>query len=191
MAPKILFVLTSHSQLGNTGNPTGWYLPELAHPYTVLSAAGAEITLISPKGGAAPLDPSSVSASSSDSTSQEFLKTQSKLWETTQPLSSFLGKADGYDALFYVGGHGPMFDLKTDGQSHELIREFWEKGKVVSAVCHGPAALVDVKLKDGGYLVGGREVTGFTNVEEDQVGLTGAMPYVSLLVSSPCFSALF
>jgi len=178
MAPKILFVLTSHDQMGDTGKPTGWYLPEFAHPYDVLEKAGADITIASPKGGEAPLDPSSVEAFKSDEASQTFLKTKESLWKNTHKLSDFAGKAKEFDALFYVGGHGPMFDLANDATSHKIINEFWEAGKVVSAVCHGPAALVNVKLADGSYLIKGKEVTGFSNVEEDQAGLSSAMPFL-------------
>ena len=178
MAPKILFVLTSHNQLGNTGKPTGWYLPEFAHPYDVLEKAGVDITIASPKGGEAPLDPSSVEAFKNDEASQNFLKNKESLWKSTHKLSDFAGKAKDYSALFYVGGHGPMFDLATDLTSHQIINEFWEAGKVVSAVCHGPAALVNAKLSDGTYLIKDKEVTGFSNVEEDQAGLSKAMPFL-------------
>ena len=178
MAPKVLFVLTSHNQLGNTGKPTGWYLPEFAHPYNVLEKAGVDITIASPKGGEAPLDPSSVEAFKNDEASQNFLKNKESLWKNTHKLSDFAGKAKDYSALFFVGGHGPMFDLATDPTSHKIVNEFWEAGKVVSAVCHGPAAIVNVKISDGNYLIKDKEVTGFSNVEEDQAGLSKAMPFL-------------
>lgn len=178
MAPKVLFVLTSHGQLGNTGKPTGWYLPELAHPYDVLEKAGVDITIASPKGGEAPLDPASVEAFKNDEVSQTVLKNKSDLLRNTHQLSRFVGKAGDYDALFYVGGHGPMFDLATDSTSHKVITEFWDAGKVVSAVCHGPAALVNVKLSDGSYLIQDKELTAFSNAEEDQMGFSEAMPFM-------------
>jgi len=170
-------VLSSHASftVKGTHRPTGWYLPEFAHPYNALSSH-AEITVASPAGGEAPLDPSSIDKS--DEESMEFLENQSALWKTTKKLDEFKGKANEFAAIFYVGGHGPMFDLATDSTSHEIIREFWESGKVVSAVCHGPAALANVKLGDGSYLVSGSKVTGFSNVEEEQVGLTEAMPFL-------------
>ncbi|CZT20613.1 related to NonF protein, involved in nonactin biosynthesis [Ramularia collo-cygni] len=177
MAPKVLFVLSSHDQMGNTGKPTGWYLPEFAHPYYKLEGK-ADITVVSPKGGAAPLDPSSVEMFKEDPESKKFLAEKESLWKNTEVLSKYLGKASEFDAIFYVGGHGPMFDLATDSQSHQLIKEFYEAGKVVSAVCHGPAALANVKLSDGSYLVNGNEVTGFTNAEEDQVQLSSVMPFM-------------
>ncbi|MCJ1465895.1 hypothetical protein MMC07_004514 [Pseudocyphellaria aurata] len=178
MAPKVLIVLTSHDQLGDTGRPSGWYLPEFAHPYDVLEKAGVDITVASPKGGEAPLDPSSIEAFKSDEASQNFLTNKTDLWKNTQRLSEFVGKAGDYDALFYVGGHGPMFDLATDSTSHKVIAEFWDAGKVVSAVCHGPAALVNAKLSDGSYLIQDKELTAFSNAEEDQMGLSKAMPFM-------------
>jgi len=176
MAPKVLFVLTSHDKMGNTGNPTGWYLPEFAHPYEVL-APHTEITIASPLGGAAPLDPSSVEAFKSDAVSVKFLKDRESLWKNTEKLSSFLGMAGEFEAIFFVGGHGPMFDLATDETSHKLLNEFYTHNKIISAVCHGPAALTHVKLPSGGYLLDGQPVTGFSNTEEDAVGLSSAMPF--------------
>ncbi|KAI4128093.1 MAG: hypothetical protein LQ347_004312 [Umbilicaria vellea] len=174
--PKVLFVLTSHNKMGSTGHPTGWYLPEFAHPYDVL-APHTQITVSSPAGGEAPLDPSSVEATKDDKASVDFLNNQQSLWKNTEKLSSFVGRAKEFDAIFYVGGHGPMFDLATDETSHQIIREFYEADKIVSAVCHGPAALVNAKLSDGSYLIKGSAVTGFSNVEEDAVQLTAAMPF--------------
>jgi len=176
MAPKVLFVVTSHAQLGDTGKPTGWYLPEFAHPYDVLKDH-VKITVASPKGGEAPLDPSSVEASKDDKISVNFLHKEETLWKNTEKLEKFLGHAGDYEAIFFVGGHGPMFDLATDATSHKLINEFYSHNKIVAAVCHGPAALTHVKLASGGYLLDGQPVTGFSNTEEDQVGLTSAMPF--------------
>ncbi|OAP56945.1 hypothetical protein AYL99_09057 [Fonsecaea erecta] len=175
--PRVLFVLTSHSVLGATGKPTGWYLPEFAHPFHELHEV-ADIIVASPVGGEAPLDPGSVESWKQDEVSVQFLDNQSSLWKNTRKLESFLGKAKDFAAIFYVGGHGPMFDLATDATSIQLIREFFEGGKVVAAVCHGPAALVNVKLSDGSYLVADAEVTGFSNAEEDAVGLSQFMPFM-------------
>lgn len=197
-APKILVVLTSHDKLGDTGKPTGWYLvspfslaltptpphlynsppltthqSELAHPYEVLTSQGFQLTLASPTGGPAPLDPSSIEAASNDDSSQRFLKEQNALWEATEPLISFLGRADEFAALFFPGGHGPMFDLAVDPTSQALVQEFADKGKVVAAVCHGPAALVGA-----GKVLEGKAVTGFTNAEEEAVGLDGVVPFL-------------
>jgi putative intracellular protease/amidase len=135
------------------------------------------MTIASPAGGEAPLDPASIEMFKSDAGSVAFLQ-KKHLWENTAKLSTFLGKADEFDAIFFPGGHGPMFDLAGDATSQKLIAEFAEKGKVVSAVCHGPAALVNVKLSNGKHLLEGKKVTGFTNVEEEQVGLTKVVPFL-------------
>ena len=175
-SPKVLVVLTSHSKLGDTGKPTGWYLSELAHPYSVLTSHGLTLTLASPNGGASPVDPASIDASrsSNDDISETFLAEQSPLWETTAPLSSFRGRADEFAAIFYPGGHGPMFDLASDATSQALIAEFADKGKVVAAVCHGSGALIGV---EGGRFLEGKRVTGFSNAEEEAVGLDGVVPF--------------
>ena len=174
--PSILFVLTSHNKLGPLDKPTGWYLPELAHHYHVLRNKG-DITVASAKRDEAPLDPASIEAGKDD-VSVNFLKNDEAVWKNTQKLSDFTGKAKDFDAIFYVGGHGPMFDLVDDTTSQQLIKEFWEEGKIVSAVCHAPAVLYDVKLSDGSLLVAGKEVTAFTNAEEEQVGLSKAVPFL-------------
>jgi len=176
MAPKVLFVLTSHNKIDKINKPTGWYLPELAHPYEVL-APHTEIIIASPAGGEAPLDQGSVDAFKEDPVSSEFFKTKESVWKKTEKLESFLGRADEFEAIFYVGGHGPMYDLATLPASHKLINEFYAANKIVSAVCHGPAALVEVKLPSGEYLISGSKVTGFSNTEESTVGMTDAMPF--------------
>ncbi|KAK1067062.1 hypothetical protein LTR33_011441 [Friedmanniomyces endolithicus] len=176
MAPKVLIVLSSHDKLGDTGKKTGWYLPEFAHPYYKLEGK-ADLTIASPKGGAAPLDESSVEAAKDDE-STKFLREKESLWKDTEKLSSFLGKADQFDAVFYVWGHGPMFDLAVDKDSQQLIKEFYEAGKIVSAVCHGPIVFANVKLSDGSYLVKDQQMTGFTNEEEEQAGLTKVLPFL-------------
>ncbi|MCJ1358477.1 MAG: hypothetical protein MMC33_008477 [Icmadophila ericetorum] len=173
--PKVLFVLTSHNKLGNLDKPTGWYLPEMAHPYHVL-APHAQITVASPSGGEAPLDPSSIEAFKEEKQSTDFLNTKQELWKTTEKLSDV--KASDYDAIFYVGGHGPMFDLSGDKLSQKLIADAYESGKIVAAVCHGPAAFVNVTLSSGKHLLEGVPVTGFSNEEEEQAGLTDAMPFL-------------
>jgi len=175
--PKVLFVLTSHGKMGDAGKPTGWYLPEFAHPYEIL-APHVQIVIASPSGGAAPLDPSSVEASKEDPISVNFLKKREELWTKTEKLENFVGKAGDFEAIFFVGGHGPMWDLATSATSHTLINEFFSHSKIISAVCHGPAALVNVKLPSGEYLLDSSPVTGFSTAEEDQVGLTSAMPFI-------------
>ncbi|KAL6849086.1 hypothetical protein ACO1O0_008616 [Amphichorda felina] len=177
MAPKILIVLTSADKIESINRPTGWFLPELAHPYDVL-APKAELVIASPKGGVAPLDPGSVEMSKNDESSVNFLNTKKAVWENTRPIKEFLGRAGEFDAVFYPGGHGPMFDLATDAQSIQLIQEFYAAGKLVSAVCHGPIVLGRVTLPDGTPLVKSKTVTGFTNEEEDQMQLSSAMPFL-------------
>ncbi|KAI0814184.1 DJ-1/PfpI family protein [Xylaria sp. FL0064] len=179
MAPKVLVVLTSFGHIEAANKPTGWFLPELSHPYDVLTGAGVEIVTASPKGGVAPLDPGSVEMSKEDASAQAFSREKKAVWEQTQPLSSFKGRADEFAALFYPGGHGPMFDLVDDADSIAIIEEFASKGKVVAAVCHGPVVFVNAKRKeDGKPLLAGREATGFSNAEEDAVGMSQYMPFM-------------
>ncbi|ESZ91424.1 putative chaperone protein HSP31 [Sclerotinia borealis F-4128] len=173
--PKVLFVLTSHDQMGNSGKPTGWYLPEFAHPYDIL-APHAQITIASVLGGASPLDPASIDAAKDD-ISVNFLKTQESLWKNTAPLADFVGKAAEFDAVFYVGGHGPMFDLAHNTKSHQIISEFHSQNRIIAAVCHGPAALAYAKLPSGKYFLEDTAVTGFSNTEEQNYGVLDAMPF--------------
>ncbi|KZZ92910.1 ThiJ/PfpI family protein [Moelleriella libera RCEF 2490] len=176
MAKKVLVVLTSADKIVKLDKPTGWYLPEFAHPYDVL-APKAEIVVASPKGGVAPLDPTSVEMFKSDESSVNFLKNNKHVWENTKPLKDFVGRSSEFDAIFYPGGHGPMFDLVTDPDSIKLVEEFYSAGKPVAAVCHGPIVFRDAKI-NGQPLLRGKKVTGFTNVEEDQVKLSDAMPFL-------------
>ncbi|KAM5344741.1 hypothetical protein ACJ41O_010603 [Fusarium nematophilum] len=178
MAPKVLVVLTSRGHMDN-GNPTGWYLPEFAHPYYQLvgsdeSNPKTEIVVASPAGGESPLDQVSVEMFKDDE-SVKFLNEKSALWKQTLPLKDFLGKANEFDAIFYPGGHGPMFDLVKDETSLKLIEEFYKAGKPVAAVCHGPIVFVNVTV-DGVPLLKGKEAAGFSNAEEDAVQLSSAMP---------------
>ncbi|KAJ5274026.1 ThiJ/PfpI [Penicillium angulare] len=175
--PNFLFVLSSQATLPSRGTPTGWYLPELVHPYNKL-APHFNIVISSPAGGEAPLDPYSIEATKDDSDCQAFLEENENLWKETEKLSSFLGRSAEFAGIFYVGGHGPMFDLATDLVSQALIREFYESSKVVSAVCHGPAALVNVKLSNGTYLVSNQTVTGLSDAEEEYMQFTRDMPFL-------------
>ncbi|KAF3055798.1 hypothetical protein GL218_06881 [Daldinia childiae] len=182
MAPKVLVVLTSYGEiLDSAGKPvqkTGWYLPEFAHPYEILSKK-CELVIASPKGGVAPLDPNSLQPwIKDDSSSIDFFNNKKSLWENTAKISDFLGRADEFDAIFYPGGHGPMFDLATDKDSIALINEFWAKGKVTAAVCHGPAVFVNVTLPSGENILKGKDVSAFSNAEEDASGMTKLMPFM-------------
>ncbi|WP_047530614.1 type 1 glutamine amidotransferase domain-containing protein [Pseudomonas sp. 11/12A] len=175
---KILMVLTSHDQLGNTGKKTGFWLEEFAAPYFAFKDAGVQLTLASPKGGQPPLDPKSDEPDAQTEATERFRKdaaAQSAL-ASTVVLSSV--KADDYDAIFYPGGHGPLWDLAEDKHSIALIEAFYKAGKPVAAVCHAPGVLRHAKGADGQPLVKGKKVTGFTNSEEEAVQLTHVVPFL-------------
>jgi putative intracellular protease/amidase len=174
----VLMVLTSHDRLGDTGRPTGFWLEEFAAPYYVLKDAGVDITIASPKGGAPPVDPKSDDPKSETPAMKRFKgdpEAQRALANTVK-LSSV--SADDYDAIFYPGGHGPLWDLAEDRNSIALIERFYAAGKPVGAVCHGPAALRQARAPDGSPLVQGKAVTGFTNSEEAAVELTNVVPFL-------------
>ncbi|PQP01634.1 MULTISPECIES: type 1 glutamine amidotransferase domain-containing protein [Pseudomonas] len=175
---KILMVLTSHDQLGNTGKKTGFWLEEFAAPYYTFKDAGAQLTLASPKGGQPPLDPKSDEPDAQTAATDRFRKdsaAQSAL-ASTVVLSTV--KAEDYDAVFYPGGHGPLWDLAEDTDSIALIEAFSKAGKPVAAVCHAPGVLRHVKDAHGQPLVKGKRVTGFTNSEEAAVQLTDVVPFL-------------
>lgn len=174
---RVLMVLTSHDQLGTTGRKTGFWLEELAAPYYVFKDAGASVTLASPKGGQPPLDPvSDVAAAASAATSRfKADAVANAQLANTLPLSG-VAAAD-FDAVFYPGGHGPLWDLAEDSGSIALIEATLAAGKPVAAVCHAPAVLRHVKSADGQLLVQGRRVTGFSNTEESAVGLGAIVPF--------------
>ncbi|WP_311238534.1 MULTISPECIES: type 1 glutamine amidotransferase domain-containing protein [unclassified Xanthomonas] len=175
---KILMVLTSHDQLGDTGKKTGFWLEEFAAPYYVFKDAGADITVVSPKGGQPPLDPKSDEPDAQTEATKRFKQDSDaqKVLATTHRLADV--KADDFDALFYPGGHGPLWDLAEDKQSIALIEAFAAADKPHGLVCHAPGALRHVKGSDGKPLVNGRRVTGFTNGEEEAVGLTKIVPFL-------------
>ncbi|CAA0104503.1 Protein/nucleic acid deglycase 1 [BD1-7 clade bacterium] len=173
---NILFVLTSHDQLGNTGEKTGFWIEEFAAPYYVLADNGATITLASPKGGQPPIDPKSELADFQTSATQRFdddKALQEKL-ANTQRLDQV--SADAFDAVFYPGGHGPLWDLTDNADSIRLIESFIAQNKIVSAVCHAPTVLLRVKDQQGNPWVNGKKVTAFSNSEEAAVGLTDVVP---------------
>ena len=175
---KILMVLTSHDQLGDTGKKTGFWLEEFAAPYYVFKDAGAQIVLASPKGGQPPLDPKSDEADSQTEATSRFKQdtaAQAALAHTTK-LSEVSGQ--GLDALFYPGGHGPLWDLAEDADSIKLIESMAAAGKTVAAVCHAPGVLRQAKAANGSPLVKGRQVTGFANSEEAAVQLTKVVPFL-------------
>jgi len=175
---KVLIVLTSHDTLGNTGRKTGFWLEELAAPYYAFKDAGAEIVLASPKGGKPPLDPKSNEPDAQTEFTHRFESDADAMAQlaNTVRLDS-VSQAD-FDTVFYPGGHGPLWDLAEDKHSIALIESFIAAGKHVAFVCHAPGVLRHVKTPEGKPLVEGRKVTGFTNTEEEAVGLTHVVPFL-------------
>jgi len=175
---KILMVLTSHDQLGDTGRKTGFWLEEFAAPYYVFKDAGADITLASPKGGQPPLDPSSDTEDAQTPATDRFKADEDAKDQLAHTKTLSTIDAKGFDAIFYPGGHGPLWDLSEDGDSIRLIEEFAQSDRPVGAVCHAPAVFKHPKSADGNALVSGKTVTGFTNTEEQAVGLTKVVPFL-------------
>jgi len=176
-AVNILIILTNHEDLGTTGKKTGWYLPELAHPYHVFDKENYKITLASPKGGIAPMDPSSAIAFKDDAICNEFLANANVMKQVNNTVPLCDVNAKDFKALFFAGGPGPMFDLPDNATSNQLACDVYEQGGVVSAVCHGPVGLANTKLSNGEYLVKGHEVTSITNSEEIAISLMEHMPF--------------
>jgi putative intracellular protease/amidase len=175
---KILIVLTSHDQLGDTGKKTGFWLEEFAGPYYVMLDAGAELTLASPAGGQPPLDPSSDVPDAQTKATDRFKNDEvaQQVLATTAKLSEI--DAAAYDAVFFPGGHGPLWDLAESADCKQLIEAFVARDCPVAAVCHAPAVFRHTKGVDGNPLVSGRRVTGFSNSEEAAVGLTDVVPFL-------------
>ncbi|MFX0541257.1 type 1 glutamine amidotransferase domain-containing protein [Roseovarius sp. S4756] len=175
---KILMVLTSHDKLGDTGNKTGFWLEEFAAPYYVFKDAGAEITLASPKGGQPPLDPTSDSDDAQTEATKRFKGDDAaqKDLANTEMLADV--SAAEFDAVFYPGGHGPLWDLSESADSAKLIEAFAASDRPVGAVCHAPAVFKHTKGAGGAPLVSGKSVTGFTNTEEEGVGLADVVPFL-------------
>jgi putative intracellular protease/amidase len=178
MFMKILLVLTSHDQLGDTGHKTGFWLDEFAAPYYVFKDAGAQLTLVSPKGGQPPLDPKSDDADAQTPATKRFKADPAAQQElaNTAPLNQV--DAADFDAVFYPGGHGPLWDLAEDATSIALIERFTALKKPVAAVCHAPGIFRHTKAANGQPLVSGKKVTGFSNSEEEAVQLTKVVPFL-------------
>jgi putative intracellular protease/amidase len=171
---KILFVVTSQDKKGNTGEATGYYLSEVAHPWEVLHNAGYEIDFVSPKGGKAPVDGFDLE----DSVNKKFWedeKYRAKIENTMKPGDV---KTEEYAAIFYAGGHGAMWDLADNKDLAKIAQKIYENNGIVSAVCHGPAGLVNIKLANGKYLVDGKKINAFTNEEETAVKLEKVVPFL-------------
>lgn len=175
---KILMVLTSHSELGDTGRKTGFWLEEFAAPYYVFLDAGEKITLASPKGGQPPLDPSSDEPSAQTESTKRFKQDKAAQHALANTVQLSGVDANQFDAVFYPGGHGPLWDLANEKDSVALIEKMIADDKPVALVCHAPGVLKDVKLSDGTPLVMGKHVTGFTNTEEEAVQLTKVVPFL-------------
>jgi putative intracellular protease/amidase len=175
---KILMVLTSHDKLGNTGEKTGFWLEEFAAPYYVFKDAGAAITLASPRGGQPPLDPKSDDPASQTESTHRFKADPAAQAVLASTLKLREVSAGDFDAVFYPGGHGPLWDLAEDASSITLIEAMLAAGKPVASVCHAPGVLRHPKTPDGTPVVKGKAVTGFTNTEEQAVGLTQVVPFL-------------
>ncbi len=175
---NILMILTSHDQLGDTGKKTGFWLEEFAAPYYVFKDAGAHITLASPKGGQPPLDPKSDESDAQTEATKRFKADAAAQKALSQTVRLAGLTAQQFDAVFYPGGHGPLWDLVNDADSIRLIETMHAAGKTVAAVCHAPAALRNAKAADGTPLVKGKKVTGFTNSEEEAAQLTKVVPFL-------------
>jgi len=175
---NILFVLTSHDRLGTTGERTGFWLEEFAAPYYAFLDAGASITLSSPKGGQPPVDPKSALPENQTEATRRFeadATAQAQLAVTRKLVDL---SATAFDAIFFPGGHGPMWDLVVDTTSIALIEAFAKAGKPVAAVCHAPVALINARGPDDKFLVSGKRVTGFSNEEEQAIGLASVVPFL-------------
>ncbi|WP_418264369.1 type 1 glutamine amidotransferase domain-containing protein [Flavobacterium faecale] len=174
---KVLFVLTSHSELGNTGEKTGFWTEEFAAPYYELLDKGVQIDIATPKGGQPPIDPKSEDPSFATEDTKRFDEDEKLLDQLKNTMKLAAVKSSDYDAVFYPGGHGPLWDLASDEKSAALIADFYLNNKPVAFVCHSPAVLKNVKV-NGEFLVKGKKLTGFSNTEEEAVGLTTVVPFL-------------
>ena len=175
---KVLMVLTSHSALGNTGEKTGFWIEEFAAPYYVLVDAGAVISIASPLGGQPPVDPKSEAPDAQTAATKRFYADLDAIDKVAYTIKLSEVNKDDYDAVFYPGGHGPLWDLANDTNSITLIEGFYNTQKPVAFVCHAPAALIKVKAENGQPLVKGKKMTGFSDTEEEAVGLTKVVPFL-------------
>jgi putative intracellular protease/amidase len=175
---KILMVITSHDQLGNTGKRTGFWLEEFAAPYYAFKDAGADITLASPKGGEPPIDPKSDLPENHTHSTRRFRTDSAAQAQLSKTEELTNVSASDFDAIFYPGGHGPMWDMPDNAISISLIEDFVNADKPIAAVCHAPVALVNARGKNSEYLIKGKRVTGFSNAEEEAVGLTSVVPFL-------------
>lgn len=171
---RILFVLTSHGVKGSTGEPTGFYLSEVTHPYEILTRAGYEVDFVSPKGGRPPVDGLKLD----DPINAAFWKDPAMQRRLDSTLRPDQVRPEDYEAIFYAGGHGTMWDFADNVELAALASRIYADGGVVAAVCHGPAGILNIKAPDGSLLIAGRDVTGFSNEEEEAAKLTEVVPYL-------------
>lgn len=173
MSKKVLFVLTSHAEFGNTGKPTGYYLPEASISAKIISDAGYEIDFVSPKGGVAPF----VTGNEPDPADEWFLNDSDIQHKVNHTLKPGEVDANEYSAIYYIGGHGTVWDFKDNHELQEITRLIWENNGIVAGVCHGPIGLINVRLSDGKYLVDGKKIASFSNAEEAAEGGVGIVPF--------------
>ncbi len=175
---NVLFVLTSHNTLGNTEELTGFWMEEFATPYYLLKDAGVSITIASPNGGEAPVDPKSLSNDFQTESTRRLEADNDTLSVLKNTLKLSEVDSKSFDAVFYPGGHGPLWDLTNDTSSIQLIEDFYKENKPIAAVCHAPAVLLNAKAPDGASLLNNREVTGYSNTEEIATGLEDIVPFL-------------
>ncbi|MEX1199748.1 MAG: type 1 glutamine amidotransferase domain-containing protein [Methylophaga sp.] len=175
---KVLMVLTSHDKLGDTGEKTGFWLEEFAAPYFVLKDAGAEVILASPKGGQPPIDPKSDQPDFQTDDTRRFENDGNAKQQLANTIKLESARPEDFDAVFYPGGHGPLWDLTDNADSLRLIETLYAAGKPVATVCHAPAVLINAKDEAGNYLVENKNLTAFSNSEEDGVGLSQVVPFL-------------
>lgn len=173
---KVLLVVTNHDKLGTTGKKTGYYLPEVTHPYYKFKEAGFEVVFASPKGGLAPLDPTSLDLK--DKYNKKFYQNKKLMKQLENTVSLGDVNSDDFNAIVFAGGHGTMWDFPNSNSLNNVAQDIYKNGGVVAAVCHGPAALVNLKDKKGNFLINGKKVTGFTNKEEEIAQLTKVVPFL-------------
>jgi len=172
MSKSVLIIATNHGTINNDKDrPTGVWLSEAAEPYQIFQGAGLKVDIASPKGGEVPIDPASLTNGQDDETFNDVIR----LLQNTQSLKDVV--YEGYDAIFFAGGHGAMFDFPGNPEIQNITAFFKDDGRTIGAVCHGPAAFADAKTKDGSYLVDGVKITGFTNTEEQSMNLMDDMPF--------------
>lgn len=173
---KILMVVTSHDSLGNTDKKTGIWLSEFTEPYFALIENNVEVIVASVHGGVTPIDPNSLHKEALDESTEKYFTSDKRVLDYTIPIKDI--NFEDFDGIFYPGGHGPMWDLSTDEKNAELVSNFYNNGKIVAAVCHGPAALLKGKTLSGESILKDKKVTGFSNAEEKTVGLDKVVPFL-------------